>query len=329
MSMPTPAKTWTISSNNRITFVSTIDTMGKYVFGLKAFLKTNSYTIKGSCDGTTGAMDGVDRIASGANWATRATIAGAAQSWVVLTDGNGANILVTYQGSADTTVRLSYSPGGLFVAAGTPSNQPTATDEVVISSGNALTAGSLDHIWNGWVDSTHKMCRFCIFRNNICIGLLWGVELIDSRTVSPPTTFTPAIWGFAVQAGTASIANGSVVGVARPLVGGITVTNCAVVFSSEWYGASPSLFGGSQPDLQGGVGFPIIPLGIAIAQSGPPPIYGKLGALFDHWIGKTSGGADGDTYDATSKTFIGLAGYVGVNTGAGVWPWDTSTPVII
>lgn len=326
MSLPTVFKTWVISPNNRIAFVSLIDTMGKYLFGVKAFLKTNGYTVKGSCDGTTGSMDSTDRWASGANVATRATIAGAAQSWVVLTDGNGCDILLTYQGASDDIARISFSPGGLMVAAGTPAQQPTATDEQVIASATSLilATASADRLWNGWVSSDRKNCRFAIARSAAWVGITWGVEAVQSTVVT--AVFNPPVWGFAFTpanlAGTLAGLYGGYVastrgGLAKTVVSSVAFS-CQCYIGSEMYNATPTTFGNTKTELQGAVGYPMFPLAIGSNTAGAS---GKVGNLLDWWLGRTAT-ADADVYGALQFIVVGTAGGV-------VWPWDGITSPVL
>lgn len=325
--VPALVKTWTISANNRITFVSLNATMGAYLLGLKNFLKTNGYTVKGSCDGTTGAMDGVDRWATAANAQTRATTQTAPVSWLVLTDGNGCDILLSYVGNTDDVALFSYSFGGLFVAAGTPSNTPTATDSQAVSgTGSWLTStASGDRLWFGWVDSTKKLFRTAVARGGVWVGQLFGLELFNSTmTGSAVASFTPTVWGRLIGTSTSAIPNGSQIGTTRMPVGGVAGSGQAIFFSLEWFGGSSGLFASTtQPELQGQQGWPILPLGICCGGAG---FRGKLGMMFDEYQGRIDS-AGGDTYGTLN--WIGMSGHSGLSTGAGLWPWDgVTTPVL-
>jgi len=324
MSLPTVAKNWIISPCNRITFVSLNDTMAAYLFGAKAFLKTNHWAIKGSCDGTTGAMDAVDRWASKANATTRGAAAANAQSWVVFTDANGCDILFTYQGASDDIARISFSPGGLFVAAGTPNQQPTATDEQVICSATSLinATASADRLWTGWATDDHKMFRFAIARGGVWVGLVFGVEAVSSTVVT--ATFSPAVWGFCCTP--ANLNTNSFIGtfsanarggLARTVVSSVPFS-CQVLFGLELYNASVLTWGNVKTELQGAVGYPIFPVGIGTTTAGSQ---GKLGNLIDWWLARTTA-TDGDTYGALQFIVVGTSGGV-------IFPWDgVTTPVM-
>lgn len=189
--------------NQRIPFVSLIDTMGSYVSGAGNFMISQGYTCSGSSNGTVGAMDGTNRCTAAAGYAVRGANATTAQSWLCLRAANGAQTLFCYQGGQDHTGRVSFSPGGLFVAAGTPTFQPTATDEVVFMvAGTDMVNGTAtnDRIYNTWVDSTHNGWRACVFRLNVMVGTAMGVELFDTSFLQTPVSAPVPVWGFAYNA---------------------------------------------------------------------------------------------------------------------------------
>lgn len=323
MALPTPAKTWTISASNRITFVSLLDTSQKYALGIKNFLIANGYTVKGSCSAGTGAMDAVDRWTVSTDVAPRATTAAASQAWFVLVDGNGCNLLLDFLGSADDQFRVAYSPGGLYVAAGTANQQPTATDEVVIftSASWINSTASADRVWNGWVDSQSKLCRFAIARSGAWIGLQWGLELITSRVTGPPAVHSPAVWGFSYVPNVNFYSNVTTIGAAGPKIASVQI-NVAIVAGLEVYNSSDVQWQNIQTEAQGSVGYPIWPVYIGTTTSGAQ---GKLGDLIDWWYGRTVTVADGDTYGTLQ--FLNMNGTG--NPGGILWPWDgATTPVL-
>lgn len=324
MAYPAKQKTWTITPNNQITFVSLVDTMGNYLKGMADFLLANGYTCKGSSDGTTGAMDAVNRWTTVANASVLGANTSAACSWMVLTDANGCDISLAFIGASDDIARFAFSPGGLYVAAGTPTFQPTATDELVLSTGVSVidATASLDRLWNGWVDSESKLCRFCILRDSALVGMVWGVELVNSRVLQ---TFSPAVWGFAMVTSAfiwgangfpSSFSSNSRGGRARanglPLqVGGGGLT----------YGGNPLLFGDTLTGLQGASDYPMYgPLNISSVTL---DAQGPIAYVYDWWTGRTTGVTVGSTYDA--KNYVQW----GNNDNGLVWPWDgATTPVI-
>lgn len=320
MTLPAVTKTWVISPNNRITFVSLNDTMARYLFGIKAFLKTNGYTVIGSSTGAAAGMDAVDRWVTFANVVTRGAAAGNAQSWIVLRDGNGADILLTYQGATDNIARISFSPGQLFVAAGTPTQQPTATDEQVVTSASDLINANTntDRIWNGWVSSDAKYCRFNIARAGAWVGKAWGIENFTHALVAP-AAIANVVWGFAMPAGQNTIPNGFQIGVARATVSAVAF-NCLVFFGAELAQNNPVINQTIKPELQSQ--WLIFPLSIASSTAGAR---GKLGNLIDQWAGR-SDAVDGSYYGQLQ--FLAIQGYWGVGA-SGLWPWDgVSVPLM-
>ena len=262
--MPKISRTWTISANNRIAYVSLNDLIAHYLFGIKAFLKANGYTVAGSCDGTTGAMDGVDRWSTFSNATTRGANASSAQSWIVLRDGNGVHILLSYLGATDDICLMAFSPGALYVVAGTTTFKPTAADETNFTAAAGLSmlnnTTSGDRVWHGYVDATRKLCRFVPTRQNVAIGLLWGVELVRS-TVRSPALFSPPVWGFAMTASGNNVINNTAIGAARPTMSSVaaaTLKSC--VFGMEFLSNSATTYGAIQPELQGGpsAGYPAL-----------------------------------------------------------------------
>lgn len=324
MSLPTKQKTWTIAACNRITFSSLNDTMATFLYGVATFLVAHGYAVKGSCDGTTGAMDGVNRWATKANAVTRGAASGNAQSWIALTDASGCNVLIAYQGASDDVARVSFSPAGLFVAAGTPANQPTATDEQVIVTGTTLinATASADRLWSAWVSSDSKMFRVAIARSGVFVGGVWGVELYSSIAVSPAVT-NPAVFGWfqgvaslnVITSWNAVYAANSRGGVGKVAVSSVGI-NITIGGTAESVGAVA--IAGITPELQGSGGPIIQSLGLA---SGTAGARGKLGNRIDAWF---SNDTQADGAVTTGKDFILLTG--SGSTGQGLLlPWDSST----
>lgn len=328
MTLPAVTKTWIISPNNRITFVSLVDTMARYLFGVKAFLKTNGYTVVGSSDGVTAGMDGpgTDRWDASSDAGIRGTVAAAPQSWIILRDGNGADILITFQGAGvsptgDNIARISFSPGQLFVIAGTPTHQPTATDEQVVTSATDLiqSTASYDRIWYGWVSSDQKFCRFAVARGGAWCGRSWGIENFTHALVAP-AAISPVVWGFAITTTSSGITSGVAVGVSRVTVSAVPF-NCVVHFGMEFFANNPNMASAFIPELQS-TGFLVFPLSIASVTANAR---GKLGNVIDQWVGTNTAGA-GSTYGLLQ--FIAISGYLG-NNNSGMWPWDgVTTPIM-
>lgn len=175
-------KTWTITPNVRNAYVSLVSMMGWWLYQNKLAMTTAGWTVVFSCDGTTGptnSSDTTDRWASSANCQTRATSAAAAQSWIVLANADGVQVLFAFQGASDDICRVSMSQGALFTLAGTTTNQPTATDELIITNGttviNATT--SADRVMS--IGCTTESWWSACFRAG-AITLYLSVDKIDS-----------------------------------------------------------------------------------------------------------------------------------------------------
>lgn len=341
MALPTLTKTWIISPCNRIVYVSLLDTMQRYLHGIKTFLKANGFTVKGSASAGVGAMDGVDRWTLTTNVTPRATVAAASQAWIVLTSsGSAIDIMLAYMGASDDVCRVSFSPGGLFVAAGTPQNQPTATDEVVDHNVTTTMIGITtgDRLWSGWVSSDAKMVRFALARGGFWLanfgapttGKQWCIETFN-QTMTPPSfgspTANPTCW-IGLQ-GPNNLPNGTQIGRTRLVhasVPSVPVPQVSIHFGVESWPSNavtasyPIQFGNEKPQLQGSLGYPILPINIYGNSTG---YRGKVGNLIDQWTGRSAGDTPGDTYGALQ--FINMNGYLGVAAGGGVWPWDGVT----
>lgn len=185
---PITSKSWTINPNVRNAFVSLNDMAAWWMFNNFDTLRQRGWTVKYTCDGTTGPTSGSDhtnRLASKANCTTRGAAAGNAQSFGVLTNADGVDLMLTYQGASDDILRISYSPGGLFTPAGTSNQQPTATDEVVISNGNTIVnaTASLDRVMSIWTSDDTKAWSMALFRSNAIVNVM-GLELVTDLCTS-------------------------------------------------------------------------------------------------------------------------------------------------
>lgn len=338
MGFPAKAKTWTISYNNAITGASLNAMMGDYLFTLSQFYLANGLTCKGSCDGVTGAMDGVNRWAAAANCTTRGATTANANSWMVMTDGSGVNILLSYVGSSDDIAYIAFSIGGLYVAAGTPANTPTATDELILASATTVinnTAAATQRNMFMWVDSEAKLMRLLLTlqTTNTPCGIAWGVELFDSSLQDK--TISPSVWGFAFagSAGEFSLGPGTTTGFmgafSQAVRGGRTRVNgqpCNMNGSIQQFTTAGSFalpWSNVQTELQGTVGYPIWgPLRVGSVTAG---FNGIVANLFDWWtcryVNNNALSSAGDTYDAQNFVAVGLGGGL-------LWPGDgATTPV--
>lgn len=186
------SKNWSINPNVRNTFTTLIDTSGWFIFQNHSWLKTHNWTVKFTSDGVTGpsgAGDTTDRIISSTAASVRGANASTAQSWTVLQNPDGVQLMFAFQGATDDVIRISYSVGGLFTLAGTTTFQPTATDETVFCQGNSVVnaTASLDRVMTIWASDDGKAWSNILFRNSALQQVL-GFEIVNSACA--PGVFT-------------------------------------------------------------------------------------------------------------------------------------------
>lgn len=338
---PPKQKTWTISYNNAITGATLNEMMGNYLFALASFFLANGYTCKGSSDGATAAMDGVNRWAAATDADTRGANTTSANSWLVMTDGNGCDILLSYVGSTDDIAYIAFSPGGLYVVAGTATHTPTATDQLGLSPSsntviNATAAATQRNLFM-WVDSEAKLMRVLLIMNGAAAspcGLVWGVELADFYLQDK--TPTPAVWGFryAASAGLFNLGPGTTSGfignystTPGALQGGqcringqqVDVNGGVLEFEAAAAGGFALPWSNTQTPLQGAAGYPIwgpLRIGSRTAQQ-----IGMVAQLYDWWTCRYNNlntSLAGDTYDNLNFMAVGLGGGL-------LWPGDGAT----
>lgn len=330
MALPTATRAYTFSVNNRISYVSLNDTVARYLYGIKNFLvATMAYTVKYTCDGTTGPTSGsdhTDRWASQANVTTRGANSTTAQSFCVLTDANGVDILLAYQGASDDIFRVAFSSSGIYLPAGTANQQPTATDESTCSSLATMigSVASADRVWHIMAATDKKSFRVFITRAGNVVGVAFGVETVVSAMVSP-AVFSPATVGFSLTSASFSGAGAFNTGVqttrsvvARPIISSVGF-NAIGGYAYEST-ATGAMLDGVNCELQGSNGALVFPVS---AFSVTASAQGKIGNLIDFYKSGNSK-ADGDT--STDKLWIHLTGFGSASAGL-LWPWDgTSVP---
>ncbi len=287
-------------------------------------LLANGYTCKGSSNGSTAGMDANNRWATDANASVQGANTTTAVSWMVLVDGNGCNICLSYVGATGDVMRIAFSPGGLYVAAGTATHTPTATDECVLFSGVSLISTSLvnDRIVHVWIDSEAKMFRTCVQAAGAPLNGTWGVELVNGSRVS--ISYSPQVWGFAFTASNLPLSLSQFFGgYASNSIGGqtrINGTTCNVTCGVEVYAnGNPILFSGTiKPELQKSTGFAMFPILIGTTTTNRQ---GPIGNLIDWWTGRGSNALVGDVAFPNGH-------WVQLGSGSSpMWPWDGLTPM--
>ena len=324
MTLPILHKTWSFSTNNRISYVSLNNATSKLLFGIKNFLVgTMLYTVKYTCDGTTGptsSSDHTDRWVTSANCTTRGANTTTAQSFCVLTDGSGVDILLTYQGSTDDTMKMSMSTGGLFTPAGTANQQPTATDETIVLPNTASVVGastSGDRIWHIMATTDKKNFRVYVNLTSF-MTYAFGLEVVTPAVFA--FTWTPTVVGWATN-----VSNPQAASAGHILQPSSTVGNCGVARISgtnltaggggEIFcgNLSSALFGENNVPLEGGA--PLTAVGFYCTTTN---FQGKLGDRPDIYFPWSNAVVQGDTLGANQWAFM----------GTGFVPWNGG-PVVI
>jgi hypothetical protein len=329
--IPAYVKTWTQllttgTPGQRITFSSVTQVMGQCAVDIKAFLlaSSGSISVLWTCDGTTGptsSSDHTDRVTTQANFAVQTAAGATATSYYVLTDGNGGQLLVAYTSAtaALDQARISYSPTGSYVLAGTSTHIPTAADELVISNNVTIvgTTTSADRILHGLCTSDGKNYRFGIWRTAALIGPAWGVETF-SLDSSVAATVSPVVTAWVMDAATliapnvSSMYNAVSASAHQALVRAVVSSVqklCTAVYQTIVVGGNAGPTGSTnQPELQGTAGF--IPWPTFI-YSTLATATGPLGTLIDFWVAAPVGFAIGDGFGGTYEWF---------QMGALLWP---------
>jgi hypothetical protein len=170
VSAPILTKTWNITPNLRRPYTTLADSMGWFFYQNKVAMLASGWTIKFTCGfdgistytGPSSGADTTDRWTTSLAATGRGTAANTDQSWAVLQNSDGLQVLFAFQGATDDIGRITFSPGGLFTLATPSTNQPTATDETFVSTGNSLVSATTnsDRVMTIWCtsDSTQWSC---------------------------------------------------------------------------------------------------------------------------------------------------------------------------
>lgn len=319
MSSAVLAKDWLISANLRNAYVSLADMTGWFLFENKNAMLAAGWTVKFTCDGTTGPSgsgDTTDRWLAKADAATRGANAASAQSYAVMQSADGVQVLLTFQGASDDIARISYSNSGVFTLAAPSTNQPTASDEIVVSNANSVVSSATpgDRVMTIWCSDDATQWSHVIFRAGSIIHFI-GVERINSfcgagvfvppyvgyrhnafnRTNNPPAN-NPQIAG-TVGDGTFVIGNANwrgtlarvfTAGVFRTIrvAGGfINITHIADGFTRTFNNLDDSM-SSHTPALQGSRGTPLSPLYWCGERAAN--VDGVLGSPIDWWLSYTA-----------------------------------------
>lgn len=324
MATPAAVRSYVFSVNNRIAYTSLSQVMGEYLYGIKNFLvATLGYAVKYSCNGTTGpssAADHTDRWTSASAATTRAANTATAQSWIVLTDGDGVDFMLSYTGATDDVARYAYSIGALYTPAGTATFPATATDEHVVSSSASWIepTASGDRVWHAMGTVDRKNWRVFLARGGKATGAYLGIETYLTALVAPAVATVNKIIVHQLPSNFSSSSLFSGQHVFTRLAMSSVGTNINCVFGAEI--ASPSVLtalDGANAELQGSAG----PLVRPLSAWSTSTARGKLGTLIDWWQSLETR-PDGAL--ALDKRWIHLTGSTLSQTGV-IWPWDGAT----
>jgi len=211
------------------------------------------------------------------------------------------------------------STGGLYTPAGTATNTPTATDEVVILSATTLVnaTASQDRIWFCASTSDKKMFRAGIARQGSWAANFLGVELLTSRVT---ISYSPTVWAFGLLASNWQNWIGSSTTQATARINGVTVTVIGMVEGRSMFNTVAGLWQNTRTGCQGGTGYPIRPVAIGSTTTNTE---GPIGSLIDMWTGRfvnSTAMADGEVY--------GNNQFIITSTGMMI-PWDgVTTPMM-
>lgn len=338
MALPAKLNAYSYSVANRVVYASLVQVARETMFLIKNHLKTVGYTVKGSCNGVVGAMDGVDRWATAADAGTRFNGTAGAQSWIVLRSAENHDILFTFNSAADDIFKIAVSFQGDYAAAGTPAQQPTSANEQLVNTfftvasvasivGNTAAG---DRIVNVWARTDAKGFRFAIARAGswVCAGWVEKHDLISA--ISPSVTVSSAHAGFIgtvstlvasnllIGAASGSSGSGAVNLRARVSIGANLAQCCFTTECQGSIGGAANSDNGQAyaPEIYGGVEYVSKRLGIASLLAAAR---GKIANVRDMWVGRSAGIIDGDTFGNREFISLGLSGLV--------WPWNGTSSV--
>ncbi len=343
IALPTVEVSWSMNLFNRIAYASVNQVCGDVIYTVVKRLINQGWTVKGSCDGTTGAMDGVDRWTDVTKARVRFNGSAGAQSWFVLTDADGANVVFTYNAAVDDVYSMWWSPTGVAAAAGTPAQEPTATDKILNNKFFTTTPGTIvgtttsgDRLVSIWTDSNHSF-RVAVAHNNGWKSL-FGKERYTAGAVAAGITLHAGFM-FYINGGLTPLTSGARSLLNNPVAtGGVTDQWRCTSFRSNGggiglelsrevrltgengnTGAVPGNWEGTTMPMAGGTQYMMKRFGLFVAwdSAGAGSQYGSIGKIKDWWMGKKAD-TDGNTYG--SNAFIVVNG-----SGGLVWPLDGAT----
>ena len=329
MSLPTLDKTWQFSVNTQILPTGSGETNRKNVLlEIKSKLMgftTLPWTVIGSSDGSTGALDATDRWVDNGDLVI--ATAGVAHSWIVLQDQNGMQVCfdLSDTASAFRDMVIVVSPGGNF-SGGSVTNRPTATDEDIMVNGTAWLDGGAGADYgykvHAMMSDDGKVTRIFVGNRSLPCTYMFFEE-----AKNPLSAWTdPVVYGHSqVSAGsevnTYALLNDAIIGKFRH-----SSTNCDFFFAG--FGYKGTLVGEKNISEDTG-GRSVNDASLRWDFNGVIRIWcetasheGLWGELYDCYFVPSEIGTHAtftDTLASNSRSFI--------KVGTLVLPWDgTSTP---
>ncbi len=228
---------WTITPNLHNTpFVSLNDSASYFIFQNFTAMTAGGATIKWTCDGVTGptgAGDTTNRLLTKANCTVQGAAAGNAQCYFVVTNSDGLQLAIFYQGATSDIIRVAYSPGGLYTLASPTTQQPTATDEVVVSASSVIGAtASADRVLQIWTTTGCKNWSCAVFRQNAIVNII-GIE--RTYNIASAGVFSPPYVGYRyTSANRDSLVGTPVGGISASAIGAAAFTGtCARILTAS------------------------------------------------------------------------------------------------
>lgn len=308
MSLPTLTKTWQFDVNNAISATgSTEDNVDTLILAIKNAMigfASSGWTVEKSSNGTT--------TASSDLWSTIADVvhSSGAHSWIVLkqTGMCSGNFQICWDFNSPTTYIGTFvvSANAGFTG-GTTSGRPTATDEQIVVSSNALFGVSSDVStrWSVMQTSDGTSTRILVAHSGAIKTTIlietpgnavsnwtnpYAVLYLGYNTVTYGEIYTSYNWKSRIGSTSATgiiLSEGTSAG---PGAGDSTWGQIANELTNEW---------------------PMWPLGLAFSTAG---VRGRHGSLTDLWTGSYSI-AVGDTYPADGSNQFVQWSYL-------IFPWD-------
>lgn len=155
---PSVANTWrTATVFNALHANSAQDDSKDFVWQFTTQMISFGWTVKGSSDSVTGALDGVNRLVTFANW-IRPGITAGPFSWLCLQNGSGAEVIFAIDtdstGFVNWTIR--FAPGGGYTGGSTTST-PTAATDYAPTDASRATIGSPFNGGSTGIGGIHRM----------------------------------------------------------------------------------------------------------------------------------------------------------------------------